>query len=380
MEVTTANGYTLISLPYEETGKRKIGEKWLKTLVPLRKLYYFMLTVLGEVNIDMDARSAFKEFLKTHLETNTYDLVIVTCPPFNLLRLAHEIFTSHGIPYAVDFRDLWNNLEMKRGFRYKGLDKLFARLSKSHISKWIEDARFVTVATPAMKHFINELGYKGSVEVILNGYEEYLYSGPALHTANERFTISCVGTLYPEQDLEIFATGLKIFLERKPGAKIEVRFTGTGFFPEMVEKVKTLIPAEVLAVTGRLPRNEAIKETRSADVLYYPGWKGYDGILTTKIFDYLASRKNLLIAPGDKGAIEQLLQEVNTGTIADTAEQVSEALDKWYAEWVEKGQLDYTANENKIAGYSREHQAQRMVAVIKEKFPGTNLTASTPVS
>lgn len=359
--------YTAFSLPYLPTTMRKFGEQWLRKPSVFRKIYYFFLTLTGELNIDMDGRAAFQAFLFHHLKDNKYDAIIVTVPPFNLVRLAARLSKKFTIPYFVDLRDLWNNNEMKKEFRYSGTDKILYSLTKKHIGRWIANAEAVTVATPPMAKFIRGLHYKGKVAVLLNGYEKHLYNGnnrPEART--DKFVVSCIGTLYPEQNLKLFTSGFHLFLKQIPDAAIQLRFIGACFFPAVESFLKSQIPGSFLVVTDRVPREKAIQEAVQSHVLFYAGWKGYDGILTTKIFDYLAAKKNILIAPGDDSTMDDLITKTASGKIANTPEEVSVLLFEWYREWKVQGELSFSGDVKMIEKYSREKQTENFSILIKE--------------
>jgi hypothetical protein len=76
-----------------------------------------------------------------------------------------------------------------------------------------------------------------------------------------------------------------------------------------------------------------------------------------KIFEYLGSFNNILIAPSDQDVIQQLLNETQAGTCKETSEDVCEQLEQWYSEWKQYGKVLYKGNAEKINNYSREMQA-----------------------
>jgi glycosyltransferase involved in cell wall biosynthesis len=363
------NGFTVYYLPYTKKIERTIGEKWVKKISPLRKLYYFLLASSGKFNIDMDAGNSFTSFLNEHLKENTYDVLIVTTPPFNLIPVAKKFSVKFKLPYVVDFRDLWNNNEMRKGFQYRGTDRLLFLIIKKYIANWIRDARLVTVATPPMATFIRQIGYKRKIEVILNGYEENFYNRESSKKNQEKFVIGCVGTLYIEQDIKIFIDGFELFLRQKPGARIEIRFIGAGFNNEIELTLRQHLPSQHLHLTARVSKEAAEEELLNTDILYYAGWKGYEGILTSKIFDYLAAKKNILIAPGDDSSIDQLITTTRSGRIANDSQEVCGALTSWYLEWERSGSLKYDAHEEVVKNYSREKQSKLFSTLIKQLFP-----------
>lgn len=60
--------------------------------------------------------------------------------------------------------------------------------------------------------------------------------------------------------------------------------------------INAAIPAANLLITNRIDRLEALSMSARSYVLYYIGWKGYRGIYSGKIFEYLGLQRNILLA------------------------------------------------------------------------------------
>jgi hypothetical protein len=105
---------------------------------------------------------------------------------------------------------------------------------------------------------------------------------------------------------------------------------------------------------------------KNADVLVYPAWAGSKGIYSGKIFEYLATGNNILVAPCDNDVIKHLLDETKTGVSRNTKEEVTLQLQRWYDEWKEKGSVSYRGLPEEIGKYSRENQAKKMANSIYE--------------
>ena len=89
----------------------------------------------------------------------------------------------------------------------------------------------------------------------------------------------------------------------------------------------------MLAITHRVDRRDALKLLKSANVLIYPVCVGYRGIYSGKMFEYLASGNNILIAPGDNDVLDDLLKETRAGISKNSREEVTLQLQQWYDEW-----------------------------------------------
>ena len=177
---TTDNGYTTYALPYTPNKKRNFGEIYFRNSKFLSKIYYMILTLLGHLDIDLDGRHAFKKFVELYLKNNKVDLLIVTCPPFNLLRLAYELKAEFNIPFVADFRDLWNNNELNNNFKYGFKDGIFYSILKMHINNWLKPAFLVTVVSDETGDKIIENGYLNNPVTIFNGFETQFFAPPPI--------------------------------------------------------------------------------------------------------------------------------------------------------------------------------------------------------
>ena len=308
------------------------------------------------------------KFLAEHLKHHHYDALILTTPPFNLIRVAKKINQKYGIPYIVDFRDLWNdNKDLKEGYVDRGINGLFNKIIKKYISNWLKSASLVTVATLPMAENIKQLAFHGPIKVLLNGYEDDLLKNYS-HTASRKdiFIIACVGTLYAETDLQMFVDGFLLFIKNIPKAKVQLRLIGIGIKPAVETWFTERIPTSYLITTGRVKRENALQETFEAQVLYMPGWRKYKGILSSRIFEYLASGKNILIAPGDNGVVNELINQTSAGKIAENSAEVCDFLTSWYKEWEKTGELSYQGKRHLIEAYSRERQTAILATYLKE--------------
>jgi glycosyltransferase involved in cell wall biosynthesis len=226
----------------------------------------------------------------------------------------------------------------------------------------MKNASRVLVITPSFRDVLSK-SFEGSIDVIYNGYEGYLFEQAATQRSN-KFIFSVIGSVYPEQDMSVMLEGLKLFLQNKTHDKIQLRFIGLNVIPSISQHVKKELPSDFLYVSDRVSKEEAINETKMATVLSYPGWLGTKGIISTKIFDYIASGNPILIAPGDKDIIDDLLVKTNTGESVFSAQSFADVLNKWYGLWEKNQDILTNRNSEEVQFYSRENQAMALADII----------------
>jgi len=95
-----------------------------------------------------------------------------------------------------------------------------------------------------------------------------------------------------------------------------------------------------------------------SSVLMQIGWKGYKGFCPGKVFEYLAAKRTILIAPADGDLTDQVVKETGAGRSVHTIEEMADYLEEKYREWKAGGLPSYYGIEERIEKYSRYQQNQ----------------------
>ena len=355
-EVVFEEGYKKIFLPYQ---KYKYYDSGL-----YRKLKSIYNLLAGNLEIEVNALQ-FQEAIEEEFESNDFDFIIASCPPWNLVKLAYSISQKYKVPFAIDCRDYENDVILP----LKPQLSLFRRFeflaNKFHIKRWAKHASLIVGASKPISDYVsNFTGVKG-VE-ITNGYDEDLFNSLPQTTPYSKFTISVLGYLYPPQDLSILYEGMQEFLRRVDKPKFHFKFVGVNAIESVAKEIRENIPAEYITITDRISQKEALEIGLQSHALFYAGWTNWRGVYSAKIFEYLALRKNILIAPGDNFAIDQLLNASKAGEIANDPNTFADILEKWYLNWKVAKENIYQGDVAIIEQYSRQNQAEILLDNIKE--------------
>jgi len=89
------------------------------------------------------------------------------------------------------------------------------------------------------------------------------------------------------------------------------------------------------------------------------------GIMTTKVFEYLAVEKPVLCVRSDEGCLEATLQETQSGIAANNVEQVEQFIMQKYAEWQQNGYTHQKIDTQKVRQYSRKAQAEQFIRIFE---------------
>lgn len=310
----------------------------------------------------------FTREAETYLNQLKYkpNLIISSSFPLNVHNLNYRFSLKNNIPYILDFRDTWNNEDLNI-HQTKKLSRLIEDFfRRKYIKKWIANSKaYTTISDVFITHFQKELkiNINHPNASIYNGFEKAILQKKRREENVETFTISIVGTIYPKQDITFMLDGFKSFLKDKNN--VIINFIGVTAIRKVAEEIKQVLPSKKINITDRIPRSEALKYGQKSHVLYYIGWKGYKGVYSGKIFEYLAHKRNILIAPGDEDVLDQLLNRTKTGKSASTIKEMVSILEKWFQEWQTKKQLEYHGLESEIQKFTRENQFKKLTKLIE---------------
>ncbi|MEP7214520.1 MAG: hypothetical protein ABI791_15700 [Acidobacteriota bacterium] len=363
-KVTQNDKFTLIQLPYEAREYRRF--KRIRHISVLRKGFAFLYSLLGRFQIHNNAIESYETFLFEYLRENPVDYIFATCDPINIALLGDRLSKKFNIPLVIDFRDLWNNKLLSSDYRPSLNERFINFCYESYLARWLQRASFVTAVTEPINEEVRRISPKTRTLMVTNGFETDVFRDftSVNENRNQKFTFSIIGTLFPEHDLSTLILGMTQFLSDKDLSTVQLNLIGTAGIPEIRDMFLEAFPVECTRLTERIPRGEALEIMKHSDVLFHAGWRNYRGIASGKVFEYLGAHRNILIAPGDKDIMEQLVTTTGAGKIANSPEEFASTMNSWYCEWQANGFLEYFGDSEKINVYSRENQAKILATEI----------------
>lgn len=311
------------SLPKDSKGLQKLLI-WLRLNLIIPDLRIFW------------SRKLSREALKI-LKSKPIDLIISTGPPHSTHLPAMRLAKKHGLPWLSDFRDPWTKIH------YLLLNPPGAISRKIHSGLEREVLASADITT-VISSDIAEALPEGKKIVVQNGFDPQDFEG-LVHEKSDVFRIKYIGQFTQGQSLELLNSFLR-GIERKA----EVSFIGSSLSEEKKAQISAGLTYQPRYVEF-LSHKEALKEMVSSDllILIINRYEGNQGMLTTKLFEYLASRSPILVfAPPDNIAA-RIVRETDSGRSFDYHE-IDEAI-----AWVESI-AESTRNKSNIQDYSVEKQ------------------------
>lgn len=362
------DNFNTLSIPRIISIRQKIY-KFLLKLPGIKHISILIFWLLG--NFDFELSSAYQNFkveISRHLKENKYDLIIAIYSPHFPLRLAYELNKKFKIPYVLDFRDLWNNMVVSHQYIPGFKDFIYNFLIKIYWKKWLENAIFFTITNDVWLNKINEFSLtKGYV--ISNGYEEEQLNVKCSDTSDS-FNISFVGSLYKEQNIDIFIDGVNLFIHSEQPENMNINFIGLKekYRIGVKEELCSKIEAKYLNIKDTVPKEDAYRYINCSQLLFYPGFDTVPGWCSVKVYEYLASGNNILVSPGDKGIVDTIIQTTKAGKIANTAEEVADFIHEIFIAWNTKESISHLGARNEIIKYSRHYQVGEMAKLINQNL------------
>lgn len=330
----------------------------------LRKFFTLFYSVFQYVSFVFDNKSTIYYEARKFLEQEDVDIIVASGEPFVLFRYANKLSEEFNIPWVADYRDGWS-LNYELAFKSK-IEKFIGKVFFSYFEKkLVKTSEFiVTVSEPLAKGTEQAFNKKGNV--IRNGYDSDAFDCISLESEkNTSFTIAYSGKFYPYQRLDIFAKGLKLFLDENPKAKINLALYGPEVNPIQKSFVTKYLSEfrSITKTTNRLDYFTLIKELSKADLLLLLANESIDGSCT-KVYDYLALKKRILLSVNDHSTLEQLLKETNSGMIAENENDVFTFISDSYKEWEQKGFIESLTSGGEI--YSKKNQTKVFANILLE--------------
>jgi len=267
------------------------------------------------------------------------DVVLTTSPPPSLHLLGAAVKKATGAAWVADLRDPLGAHPHRRGY-----ESQLARLKEAAVGRVAKlvarQADAIVAASDAIADEIRALEPKGKVVTIANGCDFDDFAGLE-YRADNRLRITHTGHFHGKRDPKPFLHALA----ESDLDEVVVRFAG-DFRAADREYAEALGLGGRVELLGEVSRRRSLELQRDSDVLLLlipeSGGRGR-GVLTGKIFEYLAAERPILAVVPPDGAAAQLVRDTGAGVVApsDDVEAVREALLDLHRRWRE-GSLDGT--------------------------------------
>ncbi|MDR6920651.1 MULTISPECIES: glycosyl transferase family 1 [Chryseobacterium] len=252
------------------------------------------------------------KFLEQYLKENKIDVVVTSGPPHSMHLIGLGLKKKlPGLKWIADFRDPWTEISY-----YKHL-KLTKSSDRKH--RLLESAVFKTADITLATSYTDAENFRkaGANSVcITNGFDETDSTKKMNETRSEKFTLSYIGVLEQLRNPENLWTALTELVKENPefAQNFTLKFAGRVDDKALQALESDVLKNHILNL-GYLPHHKAVEEMQKSSLLLITNFpdESSKGIIPGKIFEYLASGKQI-ISFGPEGAdVSRILNETKAG-------------------------------------------------------------------
>ena len=237
------------------------------------------------------------------------DAVLTTSPPGSVHLVGAAVKRATGARWLADLRDSIVAHPHRRG--ESAAVRLKERTAGGVARLMARSADAVSCVSEAIAEEVRGLEPRGPVVTIPNGCDFDDFAGLA-YRPGERFRITHTGSFFGKRDPRPFLQAL-----HDSGLDAVARFLG-DFRSADREWAAELGLGDRLELIPYAPRVESLELQRDSDALLLlipeAGGRG-KGVLSGKVFEYLASGRPILAAVPPDGAAAELIRETGAGVV-----------------------------------------------------------------
>ncbi len=291
------------------------------------------------------------------------ETVITTSPPHSTQLIGLKLKRELNIKWIADLRDPWTDIYYYRQFMHTPIAKAIDRKYERSV---LEMADHLVVVSEGMKKgFLlkTERDISGKFSVIPNGYDEEDFQTREEAVGDDCFNIVYTGTITSLYGVNILLDALTDLKTKFP--QIRLKFVGTAdndirnlIRQNHLESMTEFIPYVVHSMLPVHLKNASVL------LLCIPDMKKNEGIITGKLFEYLAARKPILCIGPAKGDAAGIIIENEAGKVFDYDDKKGVAD---YLLTVMNKEFTINQQNTKYLMYTRRNLTSKLAKIIQEK-------------
>ncbi|MDH5397899.1 MAG: glycosyltransferase family 4 protein [Cyclobacteriaceae bacterium] len=291
--------------------------------------------------------------------------VITSSPPHSSQLIGLRLKQKFKVTWIADLRDPWTDIYYYKLLRHS----LFSGYIDSRLEKKVllMADKLITVSDQIKRLFAEKDPGIGAskIHVIPNGFDHDDFEG--IERKKQRaFTICYTGTMSSVYQPKVFFQSLKVVMDRNPD--FEIKFQVVGDISEAISKeiADTGLAVELVPT---VTHDQVVKYQINADLLLLviPNVENSGGILTGKLFEYLATRNRILGIGPENGDAAKIVKQCKSGQVLgrENTDSIQAFIQQELDNHFIKG-TKVEADWEEIRRYSRERQAAEIKSLLDE--------------
>ncbi|GAA5085335.1 glycosyltransferase family 4 protein [Chryseobacterium ginsengisoli] len=302
------------------------------------------------------------KFLEQYLKENKIDVVVTSGPPHSLHLIGLNLKKKlPNLKWIADFRDPWTEISY---YKHLKLTKSSDRKHRQMESDVFKNAD-ITLATSYTD--AENFRKNGANSVcITNGFDETDASQALKSLSSQTFTLSYIGVLEQLRNPENLWKVLDDLVKTNAdfAENFTLKFAGRIDDKILNEIENSSLKNHILNL-GYISHDKAVEEMEKSSLLLITNFpnESSKGIIPGKIFEYLATGKQIISFGPDKADVAKILDETNAGKHFNYND--SEAIKNFILEkfelWKSGNLLE---NNQNIEQFSRRNLTEKLAEIL----------------
>jgi len=333
----------------------------------------------GQYYVNVGPKKPLYDAARRYIREHGADVIMATGNPFVLFRYAARLSREFAIPWVADYRDPWS--QDKRRQIYRVSRPWVAALER----RYVTSASAITTVADSVRDLLAGLHPRTQISVVLNGYDpEAMAAARGIEPPRAPLTLAFTGSIYGWHPVESVFSQLDAHNAAHVDGPVHLMMVGVAGRDEIEGTLRARFPALAARTTftARLSNDRMAAEVARAHAFLMFNNYAYPG---TKIFDYLALQRRILLCYADdpearalkaryynidepSGAddrvLERIVEATRSGVVVRDAPHLRRVLDALQRELAEEGSI--VCDTGDIEEYSRRTQAGRLAAILRE--------------
>lgn len=297
-----------------------------------------------------------------------FDAIVSTGPPHSAHLIAERLAVETGAPWIADLRDAWPDPAYQHMLPAGRWARARDKRMRNRVLQKAE--RRIAVTSDLSSHMAEAVN--APFGLIRNGFDPDdmvdARDGAIPDAWAEDFLIVHTGNLSPARDPEPLWHLLAQPDASNRWPRLRLVFVG-NVDPVVLATAARSAGTERVHQIPYVPHAQAVAWMKAATILLLPINRvmGSAGIVTGKIYEYLASGRPVLALGEPGGEADGLLKESKGGALLDytDTEGLARHLDRHYAAWVSGSPIQGAQGE-RLEPYSRKGQAHELARLLSD--------------
>lgn len=298
------------------------------------------------------------------IEKCQIETFITTSPPHSTQLAGVEIKNIFPqIRWIADLRDPWTDIYYyDKMLHLPWVKKKDLRYEK----KVLEKADVIITVSDFLQNLFtekfNDVAAKDKIKVITNGFDPDDFKDIKSVRNTDSFTVTYVGTIAHNYNLNGFIKAME-YVKTEVGEKLHIQFTGS-ISPKWKKVLKANLKQHI-DFHKHVEHSEAIRQMKASDMLLLvvPEIINNEGIITGKVFEYLASERPILGIGPVNGDASGILEKTGSGKMFSYEDH--ENISKFVLQFALK-EKEWFPDHDQIQKFSRKRITENLVKLIEK--------------